>query len=137
MAGQQELQVQQKREVEKAQEATRPMRAFLPNADIFETEEALTVVLEMPGVDRDNINVSVENGLLTIEGRINFSKYEGLEPVYSEYNIGPFRRTFRISSRIDQDKIRAEMRDGVITLVLPKAEEAKTRRIEVTRSLEA
>jgi HSP20 family molecular chaperone IbpA len=131
MAGQQELQVQQKREVEKAQEATRPTRAFLPNADIFETEEALTVVLEMPGVDRDNINVSVENGLLTIEGRINFSKYEGLEPVYSEYNIGPFRRTFRISSRIDQDKIRAEMRDGVITLVLPKAEEAKTRRIEV------
>jgi HSP20 family molecular chaperone IbpA len=131
MAGQQELQVQQKREVEKAQEATRPMRAFLPNADIFETEEALTVVLEMPGVDRDNVNVSVENGLLTIEGRINFSKYEGLEPVYSEYNIGPFRRTFRISSRIDQDKIRAEMRDGVITLVLPKAEEAKTRRIEV------
>jgi HSP20 family molecular chaperone IbpA len=132
MAGQQELQVQQKREVEKAQEATRPTRAFLPNADIFETEEALTVVLEMPGVDRDNINVSVENGLLTIEGRINFSKYEGLDPVYSEYNIGPFRRTFRISSRIDQDKIRAEMRDGVITLVLPKAEEAKTRRIEVT-----
>jgi HSP20 family molecular chaperone IbpA len=132
MAGQQELQVQQKREVEKAQEATRPMRAFLPNADIFETEEALTVVLEMPGVDRDNINVSVENGLLSIEGRINFSKYEGLDPVYSEYNIGPFRRTFRISSRIDQDKIRAEMRDGVITLVLPKAEEAKTRRIEVT-----
>jgi HSP20 family molecular chaperone IbpA len=131
MAGQQELQVQQKREVEKAQEATRPMRAFLPNADIFETEEALTVVVEMPGVDRDNVNVSVENGLLTIEGRINFSKYEGLEPVYSEYNIGPFRRTFRISSRIDQDKIRAEMRDGVITLVLPKAEEAKTRRIEV------
>ena len=131
MAGQQELQVQQKREVEKAQEATRPTRAFLPNADIFETEEALTVVLEMPGVDRDNINVSVENGLLTIEGRINFSKYEGLEPVYSEYNIGPFRRTFRISSRIDQDKIRAEMRDGVITLVLPKAEEAKPRRIEV------
>jgi HSP20 family molecular chaperone IbpA len=137
MAGQQELQVQQKREVEKAQEATRPMRAFLPNADIFETEEALTVVLEMPGVDRDNINVSVENGLLTIEGRINFSKYEGLEPVYSEYNIGPFRRTFRISSRIDQDKIRAEMRDGVITVVLPKAEEAKTRRIEVKRSLGA
>jgi HSP20 family protein len=131
MAGQQELQVQQKREVEKAQEATRPTRAFLPNADIFETEEALTVVLEMPGVDRDNIDVSVENGLLTVEGSINFSKYEGLEPVYSEYNIGPFRRTLRISNRIDQDKIRAEMRDGVITLVLPKAEEAKPRRIEV------
>ena len=131
MADQQELQVQQKREVEKAQEATRPTRAFLPNVDIFETEDALTVVLEMPGVDRDNIDVSVENGLLTVEGKINVNKYEGLRPLYSEYNIGPYRRSFRISNRVDQDKIRAEMRDGVITLVLPKAEEAKPRRIEV------
>lgn len=131
MAGQQELQVQQKREVEKGQEATRPTRAFMPNADIFETEDALTVVLEMPGVDRDNINISVENGVLTVEGTINFGKYEGLQPVYSEYNVGPFRRSFRISSRIDQDNINAEMSDGVITLVLPKVEEAKPRRIEV------
>lgn len=131
MAGQQELPVQQKREVEKAQEPTMPMRAFLPTTDIFETEDTLTVVLEMPGVDRDNIDVNVENGVLTVEGKINFSKYEGLQPIYSEYNIGPYRRTFRISSRVDQDKIRAELRDGVITLVLPKAEEAKPRRIEV------
>jgi HSP20 family molecular chaperone IbpA len=131
MASQQELQVQQKREVDKEQEATRPTRAFMPSADIFETEDALTVVLEMPGVDSDNINISVENGVLTVEGTINFGKYEGLQPVYSEYNVGPFRRSFRISSRIDQDKIRAEMRDGVITLVLPKVEEAKPRRIEI------
>jgi len=134
MADKQELQVQEKREVEKAQEQTRPMRAFLPTADIFETEDALTVVLEMPGVDRNNIDVNVENGVLLIEGRIDFSKYEGLQPVYSEYNIGPFRRSFRISSRIDQDKIKAEMRDGVITLTLPKAEQAKPRRIEVRTS---
>jgi HSP20 family protein len=131
MAGQQELQVQQKREVEKDQEATTPTRAFMPNADIFDTEDALTVVLEMPGVDRDNINISIENGVLTVEGKINFDKYEGLQPVYSEYNVGPYRRSFRISSRIDQDKISAEMRDGVITLMLPKAEEAKPRRIDV------
>jgi HSP20 family protein len=131
MAGQQELQVQQKREVDKGQEATTPMRAFMPNADIFETEDVLTLVLEMPGVDRDNIDISVENGVLTVEGKINLGKYEGLQPVYGEYNVGPYRRSFRISSRIDQDKINAEMRDGVITLVLPKAEEAKPRRIEV------
>ena len=109
-----------------------PTRAFLPNTDIFETEDALTLVLEMPGVDRGNIDVSVENGVLTVEGKINFDKYEGLQPVYSEYNIGPYRRSFRISSRIDQDKIKAEIRDGVITLVLPKAEQAKPRRIEVS-----
>lgn len=131
MAAQQELQVRQKQEVEKAQESTRPMRAFLPTTDIFETDDALTMLLEMPGVDRENIEISVENGVLTVEGKINFSKYEGLQPVYSEYNIGPFRRTFRISSRIDQDNIKAEMQGGVITLVLPKAEEAKPRRIEV------
>jgi HSP20 family molecular chaperone IbpA len=107
------------------------MRAFSPTTDIFETDEALTMLLEMPGVDRENIEIRVESGVLTVEGKINFSKYEGLQPVYSEYNIGPFRRTFRISSRIDQDKIKAEMQSGVITLVLPKAEEAKPRRIEI------
>jgi HSP20 family protein len=123
--------VQQKREVEKAQEATRPMRAFLPTTDIFETEDALTLVLEMPGVDREHIDLSVEHGVLTIEGRIDFNKYEGLQPVYSEYNIGPYRRSFRISGMIDQHKITAELRDGVITLVLPKAERAKPRRIEI------
>ena len=73
MAGQQELQVQQKREVEKAQEATRPMRAFLPNTDIFETEDTLTLVLEMPGVDRENIDLNVENGVLTVEGQNRLS----------------------------------------------------------------
>ena len=134
MADKQELQVQQKREVEKQQEGTTPTRAFMPNADIFETEDALTVVLEMPGVDRDNIEIGVDSGVLTVEGKINFDKYEGLDPVYSEYNVGPYRRSFRISSRIDQDKINAEMRDGVITLVLPKAEEAKPRKIEVKSS---
>jgi HSP20 family protein len=103
---------------------------FLPTTDIFEKDDALTVVLEMPGADRDNIDVSVENGVLTVEGKINFKKYEGLQPVYSEYNVGPYRRSFRISSRVDQEKIRAEMRDGVITLVLPKAEETKPRKIE-------
>jgi HSP20 family protein len=131
MPGQQELQVQQKREVEKAQEATRPMRAFLPTTDIFETEDALTLVLEMPGVDRENVDLSVENGVLTVEGRIDFNKYEGLQPVYSEYNVGPYRRSFRISGIIDQGKITAELRDGIITLVLPKAERAKPRRIAI------
>src|SRR5688572_21343115 len=109
MAEKQELQVQQKREVDKAQESTTPMRAFMPTADIFETEEALTVVLEMPGVSRDNVDVNIENGILTVEGRIDFNKYEGLQPVYSEYNIGPYRRSFRISNQVDQDKIAAEM----------------------------
>ena len=131
MADKQELQVQQKREVDKDRESTIPTRAYMPTADIFETDDALTVVLEMPGVSKDNVDVSVESGVLTIEGRIDFKKYEGLQPLYSEYNVGPYRRSFRISSQVDQNKITAEMRDGVITLALPKAEQAKPRRIAV------
>jgi HSP20 family protein len=129
---QQELQVQQKREVESKQEATIPARVFVPATDIFETDEALTVILEMPGVDKDKVDVKVENDVLKIEGWIDFSRYEGLQPVYTEYNIGNFARSFQLSSKIDQDRISAELRDGVMTLVLPKSERAKPRKIAVS-----
>lgn len=127
----QELQVQEKRELEKKQESTVPARLFMPVADIFEAEHALTVVLEIPGVDRSNVEISVEGGVLTIEGRLDFSKYEGMQPVYTEYNVGHYRRSFSLSNKIDQSKIGAEMKDGVLTITLPKAEEAKPRRISV------
>ena len=132
MAGSQELQVQQKREVEKKTEATTPARVFIPVTDIFETQEALTVVLEMPGVDRNSVEASVENDVVTIEGRIDFAKYEGMQPVYTEYNVGHYARSFEISGRIDQSKISAELKDGVVTIVLPKAEQAKPRKIQVS-----
>jgi HSP20 family protein len=109
----------------------RPSRSFLPVTDIFETDQALTVVLEMPGVVKENIDVNVENDILTIEGRINHSKYEGLSPVYTEYNVGHYVRSFQISSKIEQGEISAELKDGVMTLVLPKAERAKPRKIKV------
>ena len=127
----QELQVQEKREVEKKQESTVPARAFLPATDIFESADALTIVMEMAGVDKKNLDVNVEDGILTVEGRLDFSKYEGMQPVYTEYNIGHYRRSFSLSSKIDQDRISAQMQDGVLTLLLPKAEEAKPRRISV------
>ena len=127
----QEVQVQQKREVESRQENTKPTRSYLPVTDIFETGHCLTVVLEMPGVTRDNLGVGIENEVLKIEGRIDYSKYEGLRPVYTEYNIGHYARSFQVSSKIDQSAISAELRDGVLTLTLPKAEKAKPRRIQV------
>jgi HSP20 family protein len=127
MASKQELQVQQKRELETKQETTIPARTFLPAADIFEAEDALHVVLEMPGVEKDNINVSVRDGVLSIDGRLDFSKYKDLHPLYTEYNIGNYSRNFRLSSVIDQNKIGAELRDGVLSLTLPKVEEAKPR----------
>jgi HSP20 family molecular chaperone IbpA len=127
----QELQVQGKRELEKKQEATVPARFFMPTADIFEDQNALTVVLEMPGVDKGKVDINVEGGVLTIDGRLDFSKYEGMQPVYTEYNIGHYRRSFSLSNKIDQSRIGAEMKDGVLTITLPKAEEAKPRRISV------
>jgi HSP20 family molecular chaperone IbpA len=103
----------------------------MPTTDIFEEEAALTLVLEMPGVDKGHVDINVEANVLTVEGRLDFTKYEGMQPVYTEYNIGHYRRSFSLSSKIDQGKISAEMKEGVLTLVLPKAEEAKPRRISV------
>jgi len=132
MDSRQELQVQQKRELEKKkEEATVPARVFVPTADIYETEGALTVVMEMPGVDKGNVDINVHDGTLKVEGRLDFSKYEGLQPVYTEYNIGHYARSFNLSSKVDQNKIGAEMKDGVLSLVLPKVEEAKPRTIQV------
>jgi len=132
MPDSQELQVQQKREVDKKTEGTSPGRVFVPVTDIFETPEALTVVLEMPGVDRDNMEANVEDNVVTIQGRIDFSKYEGMQPVYTEYIVGHYARSFEISSQFDQSKISAQMKDGVVTIVLPKAEQAKPRRIQIS-----
>jgi HSP20 family protein len=131
MASKQELQVQQKRELEKKQESTVPAREFLPTADIYEDEDALSVVLEMPGVDKGNVEVSIEDGLLKVGGRLDFSKYQDLQPLYTEYNIGNYSRSFSLSDQIDQSKIAAEMKDGVLSLKLPKAKQAKPRTIQI------
>jgi len=127
----QELQVQKKREHDQRQEATIPARAFVPTADIYESHDALTVILEMPGVERDNVEVRVEDGMLNIEGRLDLSKYQDVAPLYIEYNIGHYARSFRLSSKIDQTKIAADLKDGVLCLTLSKAEEAKPRTIKV------
>jgi HSP20 family protein len=132
MASKQELQVQQKRELDKKEEEnTIPARVFLPTADIYETKDALNVVLEMPGVEKSSVGIRVEDGVLKVDGQLDFSKYKGLQPLYTEYNVGNYSRSFRLSSKIDQNKIAAELKDGVLSLLLPKIEEAKPRTIQV------
>jgi HSP20 family protein len=131
VASAQELQVQKKREVEKKEETTIPARVFLPNADIYETPTELKVVLEMPGIEKNNVEINIEDGVLHVEGRLDLSKYSGLQPLYTEYNVGHYARSFQLSSKIDQSKIAAEMKDGVLSLTLPKVEEAKPRTIQV------
>jgi HSP20 family protein len=71
----------------------------VPATDIFETEATLTIVMEMRGANKGGHDVGVENGVLYVEGRLNFDKYEGLQPVYTEYNIGHFRRSFSLSNK--------------------------------------
>jgi HSP20 family protein len=141
MASKQEVQVAQtremeqkpsrKREMEQKGETTAPSRVYLPNADIYETKAGLNVILEMPGVDKNSIDIQVEDGVLKVDGKLDFSKYQGLQPLYTEYNVGNFSRSFRLSSNIDQGKITAELKDGVLALVLPLAEQAKPRTIQV------
>ena len=131
MAKSQELSVQEKKEVAPKEEKTVPARFYVPNADIFETDAALTVVMEMPGVEKKDVSIQLENEVLRIEGRIDFSKYEELEPVYAEYNIGHYARTFALSNKIDQDGISADLADGVLTLTLKKAKEAMPKRITI------
>jgi HSP20 family protein len=132
MTGPQQLQVQRKREHDKREETTIPARVFVPTADIYETKDALTVILEMPGVEKNNIALRVEDGLLYVEGRLDLTKYQGLQPLYIEYNIGHYSRSFQLSSKIDQTKIAASLNDGVLSLTLPKVEEAKPRVITIS-----
>jgi HSP20 family protein len=126
------LEVQQKKELVAKGEKTVPARYYMPNTDIRETEDALLVVMEVPGVDRKDVNIKVEEDTLSIEARIDTSKYEGMEPLYTEYNVGHFSRQFALSHMIDQQQIGAALNDGVLTLTLKKVQQAQPRRIEIS-----
>jgi len=131
MAQSQALQSQEKKELVSKDETTVPMRYFVPTTDIFETEDALTVVMEVPGVNKEAVDISVENEVLKIEAKIDPSKYEGMEPLYTEYNVGHFARSFTLSNKIDQQQISAKLEDGILTLTLKKAKEAMPRKISI------
>ena len=106
-------------------------RYFVPTTDIFETEDALTVVMEVPGVSKEAVDISVENDVLKIEAKIDPSKYDGMEPLYTEYNVGHFARSFTLSNKIDRQQIGAKLEDGVLTLTLKKAKEAVPHKISL------
>ena len=131
MAQSQSLQPQEKKELVSKDENTAPVRYFVPATDIFETEDALTVVMEVPGVGREAIDISLENNVLKIEAKIDPAKYDGMEPLYTEYNVGHFSRSFTLSNKIDQQQISAKLEDGIMTLILKKVKEATPRRISI------
>ncbi len=126
-----EMAVREKKEVVAKEEKTVPGRYYVPSADIYETDEALTVAMEMPGVEKKDLNINVEKDVLRVDGRIDFSKYKDMEPVYAEYNVGHYARSFALGSAIDQEKIGANLEDGVLTLTLPKAKHAQPRKIAI------
>ena len=131
MAEKQELSVREKKELVAKEEKTIPGRYYIPYADIYETDNAVAVVLEMPGVEKKDLSIALENDVLRVDGRIDFSKYKDMEPVYTEYNIGHYARSFTLSNKVDQDKISANVEDGVLTLTLPKAKHTQPRKIAI------
>ena len=88
--------------------------------------------MEIPGVQKKHMDIHIENDVLRVEGRVDFGNYEGMEPLYTEYNVGHFARAFTLSSKIDQQQISARVEDGVLTLTLKKARDATPRRISVS-----
>ena len=131
MTTRQEIEVQKKKEVATAEEATRSARYYVPYTDIHETDEALAIAMEVPGVAKDGVEVTLEKDVLKVVGQVDFSNYEGLAPMYSEYEVGHFQRSFSLSSKIDQGGISARVENGVLNLHLPKTREATPRRISV------
>ena len=128
----QDLALRQKQEVATKEERTVPGRYYTPVTDIYETDNGLMIVMEMPGVTKERVTIDLQGDVLRIEGQIDFSQYKGMEPVYTEYNIGHFVRTFSLPSKIDREKIAAQLEDGVLTLTLPKVLEAQPRRISIS-----
>lgn len=125
-----ELEPRPKQEL-KGAEATRPGRTFAPAVDIFETDEAITVLADMPGVRADGLTVDLRENVLTIDGRIADVEGTKEQILLREYETGDFRREFRVTNLIDQERIDATLTDGVLRLTLPKAEAARPRKIEV------
>ena len=126
-----ELQVRAKHELQTDAEHTMPGVVFTPAVDIFESEEEITLLADMPGVTSDGVSIDLHNDELKVIGEVEPQGSEKETLLLREYETGRFHRHFRLSDRIEQDKISASMKDGVLRLVLPKVEKAKPRRIEV------
>lgn len=112
-------------------ERTRDHKVFIPSADIYETDDALVLVADMPGVDENSVEITLEKNVLTINGYVNFVQPDNFSLAYAEYEVGDYERSFTLSNTIDFNKIEASLKNGVLHVTLPKAGPAKTKRISV------
>jgi HSP20 family protein len=112
-------------------EPARARRVWRPLADIIETRDGVTLMLELPGVAAEDVEVSLEKGALTIRARSNATAPDKLRLVHAEYEPGDYERAFILSDDLDAEKIDAELKNGVLHLHLPRAEAAKPKTIRV------
>lgn len=112
-------------------ERTRESRLYIPRVDIYETQDAIHVIADIPGADQDSIDITLEKNTLTIEARVEAEKPVDYSLTYAEYGIGDYRRKFNLSNEIDQDQISAVVKDGVLSLTLPKTGPAQAQKITV------
>ncbi|MGD1992343.1 MAG: Hsp20/alpha crystallin family protein [Anaerolineae bacterium] len=133
MAETRDIQVQEteKQEIaESGAERTRAGACFVPRVDIYEANDEIVVVADMPGVNEENIDITLEQNVLTINGYVSPQRPEDYSLAYAEYRVGDYQRRFTLSDQIDKDGIEATVKDGVLRLQLPKAKPA-TKKISV------
>ena len=123
----------QRQEVSGA-ETTRPGRVFDPDVDIFETEDGITVLADMPGVEPSGLDIDLRDNLLTITGTVRAERASDERVLAREFETGSFYRQFRLSNAVDQERIDAALQEGVLRLTLPKAEAHKPRKVEIRTS---
>lgn len=128
------LKVKQKAEVTSPAEQTRPGLVFTPAVDIFETDRAITLLADMPGVKAGDLNIDLHENVLTLDGNVTSPEGADEVDILREYRTGKYYRQFTLSQVIDQAKIDAELKDGVLRLRLPKVEAATPRKIAVKSS---
>lgn len=114
-----------------AVERTRTRRTFVPRVDIYEAHDKVVLLADMPGVGESSVDITLEKNILAVRGQVEFSPPENYELAYAEYYVGDYERTFALSDEVDRARIEATMKNGVLRLVLPKDESAKTRKIAV------
>jgi len=112
-------------------ERTRERTVFIPRTDIYERDDALVLVADMPGVDENTVHINVDRRVLTITGQVASEPVGGHQLTYVEYETGDFERSFTLAEEVDVDKIEATVKNGVLRLVLPKSEAAKPKKITV------
>jgi HSP20 family molecular chaperone IbpA len=112
-------------------ERTRDRKVFVPSVDIIERKEDLLLIADMPGVDDKSLDITLEKNILTINGYVEPEIPDKHKLVYAEYSVGDYQRTFTLSDEIDRERIQASVKNGVLRLILPKAEAAKVKKIAV------